>query len=241
VFTLWPVMARSYEQLAAVSAAWAVNGSPAVRDLAQRLATIVAGLHASTYLATEAWRAEREAVYADMYAQSALGLAARGLAGEEGALPEQILPMLSCAHAALDRQLAERLQQRYGRADGSDSADTRALRDTLMDFLLQMQAVLRVAGEAQARLNRHLGRPAPQRLFTSDDLHLHHRLLGSEPPRLPYLMHEIESWLDARLVVDADAVQFSPQDIDAPTAVGHHPDTPGMVPGAAHANRVQPQ
>jgi hypothetical protein len=241
VFTLWPVMARSYERLAAVSAVWALNGGPAVQHLSQRLATIVAGLRGSTYLATEDWRTEREAVYADMYARAALGLAARGLAGDDGELPGQLVPVLSCTHAAVDRQLEQRLQQRYGQADRSDRADTRALRNALMDFLLQMQAILRVAGEAQARLNRHLGRPAPLRPFTSDDLSLHHRLLGSDPPRLPDLVHEIEAWLHVRLVVDAEAIRYSLNDIDGPTEVGHRPESPGMVPGAAHANRVQPQ
>jgi hypothetical protein len=156
VFSLWPAMARSYGRLADISAAWALYGGAAVRSLAQRLAGTVAGLQNSTYLATEAWRTEREAVYADMYAQCAAGLSARGLAGDDDDLPGQLRPMLTCTHAAFDRALEELLQQRYGLPDRRDLAEVRALRNALMDFLLQLQATLRVAGEAQARLNRHL-------------------------------------------------------------------------------------
>ncbi len=242
VFTLWPVMARAYERLAEISAAWGQHAGPAVAELAARLAATVAGLHSGTYLATEAWRAEREAVYADMYAHCA-----QGLASDETDLPGQIAPMLSCAHAQADRTLETRLQQRYGQPDRSDRADVRALRNALMDFLLQLQAILRVAAEAQARLNRHLGRSAPLCAFTSDDLNLHNSLQGATPPRMPYLVHEIEAWLQLRLVVDAEVITITvPVTVDgdhtafdAQAPACHHPDTPGMVPGVAHANRVQ--
>jgi hypothetical protein len=247
VFSLWPAMARSYGRLTDISAAWAAHGGAAVRRLAQRLAGTVAGLQNSTYLATEAWRTEREAVYADMYAQCAAGLSARGLAGDDDDLPGQLMPVLSCGHAAVDRALEGRLQQRCGQPDRRDRADLRALRNALMDFLLQLQATLRVAGEAQARLNRHLGRSAPLHAFTADDLNVHNLLQGAMPPRMPNLLHEIETWLDARLLVAADAFSLTPNDSlpqadtepDAPAAAGHHPDLPGMVPGETHANRVQ--
>jgi hypothetical protein len=249
VFTLWPAMARSYGRLADMCTAWAVRGNPAVGQLAQRLAAQVAGLQGSTYLGTEAWRSEREAVYADMYAHCAQGLAARGLAGDETELPGQLVPVLSCRHAQLDRHLEQRLQQRCGRPDRSDRAEVRELRNALMDFLLQLQATLRVAGEAQARLNRHLGRAAPLHAFTADDLNLHNALQGAVPPRMPFLVHEIEAWLDLRLVVDADAIRVSFNDrfnedhtpFDALAAASHHPDSPGMVPGETHANRVHPK
>ncbi len=245
VFTLWPAMARSYGVLADISAAWAVHGSPAVRDLAQRLVAMVAGLQSTTYLGTEARRSERDAVYADMYARCAAGLSARGLAGDDDDLPGQLLPVLSCTHAAADRALEQRLQQRYGQPDRRDRAEVRALRNALMDFLLQLQATLRVAGEAQARLNRHLGRAAPLHAFTADDLNLHNALQGAEPPRMPYLVHEIEAWLDLRLRVDADAIRVTldgaKTESDALAAASHHPDTPGMVPGVTHANRVHPK
>jgi hypothetical protein len=249
VFTLWPAMARSYGRLADLSAAWAVHGGAAVRDLAQGLAAHVAGLQGRTYLGTEAWRAEREAVYADMYAQCAAGLAAGdptgGLAGDDSDLPGQLVPLLSCTHAALDRALEQRLQQSHGQADRSDRADLRAFRNALMDFLLQLQATLQVAGEAQARLNRRLGRAAPLQAFTADDLNLHNALQGAMPPRMPYLVHEIEAWLDLRLVVDADAIRVTFNAANTPSdalaAASHHPDLPGMVPGETHANRVHPK
>jgi hypothetical protein len=245
VFSLWPAMARSYGRLTDISAAWAAHGGAAVSRLAQRLAGTVAGLQTSTYLATEAWRSEREAVYADMYAQCAAGLSASGLAGDDDDLPGQLRPVLSCTHAAADRALEQRLQQSHGQPDRSDRADLRAFRNALMDFLLQLQATLRVAGEAQARLNRHLGRAAPLQAFTADDLNLHNALQGAAPPRMAYLVHEIETWLGVRLVVDADAIRVTLKETETPfdalAAASHHPDLPGMVPGETHANRVHPK
>jgi hypothetical protein len=78
---------------------------------------------------------------------------------------------------------------------------------------------------------------------------VHNLLQGEVPPRMPYLVHEIEAWLDARLVVDADAISLTPNDslpqanteLDALAAASHHPNLPGMVPGETHANRVHPK
>jgi hypothetical protein len=238
VFTLWPVMARCYERLAETSAAWARHGGPAVQALAQRLAGHVEGLRQRSYLAHEHWRVEREAVYADMYAQCAAGLSPRGLAGADDDLPGQIAPMLSCTHAVADRRLENLLQRRLGRADGSDRADARALRDRLMEFLLQMQAILAVAREAQARLNSCLGRQPPLRAFDSADLNLHNLLQPADPTRLPYLIDELQDLLRLRISVDADSITVEDTEFEAPATAAFHPHSAGMVPAETHAVRV---
>ena len=241
VFTLWPLMAHSYERLAAVAADWAHVGGAAVQALAQRLAGHVQNLQRNSYLATEAWRSERIAVYADMHAQCHAGLASRGLAGDDEALGEQIAPMLTCTHARVDRQLEDLLQARLGRADGSDRHHVRTLRDSLMTFALQTQAVLRVAGDAQSRLNRHLGRRAPQRAFNAADLNLHNRLQGQLPSRLPYLIDEIEAALQLRLAIDADSIQVTDLEPEAPALASLQPHTTGMVPDVARVLSTQTQ
>ena len=52
IVRLWSAMARSYENLAEISAAWALHGGPAVRELAAKLA---AGLIMLIFLALVSW------------------------------------------------------------------------------------------------------------------------------------------------------------------------------------------
>jgi hypothetical protein len=241
VFSLWPAMARAYERLADDSHAWARHGSPAVQALATRMAAHVDNLRRSTYLATETWRNEREAAYADMYAQCHALLRASGQAGPDGDLRSQIEPMLSCTHAQADRQLQALLQVQLGRADRADQAELVSLRNGLMDFLLTLQAVLRVACEAQGRLNRQLGRPQPQRALDAADLDVHNRLLAAAPTRLPYLIDELQAALGLRIQVDAEAIRIDHAEFEAPAPAGLCPHSTGMVPAEAHASRVQSQ
>ena len=239
IFSLWPAMARAYERLADGSAAWALQGGVAVQAFAQRMAGHVQTLRNSSYLAHESWRAERESAYADMYAQCAAALHGVGAAGVDDDLRGQIAPMLSCLHALADRQLEDSLQARLGRADGSDRSHARKLRDSLMGFLLQLQAIVRVAGEAQGRLNAHLGRAQSQRAFDAADLNLHNLLQAAAPTRLPYLIDELQAALGLHITVDADAICIDDRQSEAPAPAGPGPHSTGMVPAEARANRTQ--
>jgi hypothetical protein len=153
--------------------------------------------------------------------------------------------MGSCSHAVADRQLQALLQDRLGRADGADQTDVLTLRNGLMDFLLTLQAILRVACAAQGRLNLHLGRPQPQRPFDAADLDVHNLLLAAAPTRLPYLIHELQAALGLRIHVDADSIrigdgrEFDASESEAPAPAGLCPHSTGMVPAEVHASCVQ--
>ncbi len=58
----------------------------------------------SPFLATEAWRVDREKVYADMYEQCGRGLAAHRAPTN---LPEQIAPVRSADHSSVESKLIE--------------------------------------------------------------------------------------------------------------------------------------
>jgi len=237
VFSLWPAMARSYEQLARLTQDWAVRGSVAVQRLSLQFEQRVAGMQRGTYVAQEAWRADREAVYADMYAQCGLGLAARGVSVEAESLPLQLQPLFSCGHARVDAQIEAHLQRLLGRADGSDRAAVQGLRKGLMDFLLRVQTTLRVAGESQSQLNALLGREQPQRTFDSADLDITQLLQGTAERRLPYLVDELQAMLGLRVHVSADAIQLVATPFDAQPAA-RQPNSTGMVPEEKHASRM---
>ena len=96
-------------------------------------------------------------------------------------------------------------------------------------FLQREQAVLRVAVAVQARINAHLGRPAPQRAFDSADIDLHNRLQGALSRRLPYLPDELESLFGLAVHVTADGIEIETREHDATAAApAHHPDSADM-------------
>ena len=74
VFSLWPVMRQSYEQLLGRVEAWSGERSATLLGLRERLARSVQSLQATTSLTAEELCVARERVYADMYAQCARGL-----------------------------------------------------------------------------------------------------------------------------------------------------------------------
>lgn len=232
VFSMWPMMTRSYEQLAALAEAWSQNGGPAVQGLRDHLRSLLGQLHGSTFLATEAWRVDREGVYADMYAQCGRGL---GRATATNELPRLLAPVRTGLHLQAERRLAEALEQGYGRADRWDNADLCRMVEALMDFLLRTQAVLRAAAEVQQRINRHLHRPAPRRVFSAADLDIHNLMQGSATRRLPYLPDEIERLLGVKITLDSHTLEVAatPRAAAAPAAAA--PSSSGMVPAEARA------
>lgn len=232
VFSMWPLMTRSYERLATVAEAWSQNGGPAVQGLRDHLRGLLDALHASTFLATEAWRADREKVYADMYAQCGRGL---GRPASNASLPGLLAPVRTGHHLQAERRLAEALEQRYGRADRWDNADLCRMVDAIMDFLLQAQAVLRTATEVQQRINRHLHRPAPQRAFSAADLDIHNLMQGSATRRLPYLPDELERLLGVKITLDSAQFEISATPRAVAACAAAAPESAGMVPAEARA------
>jgi len=207
VFSLWPMTMRVYEQLHAIAEAWA-QAEPAapVQALQQWLQPIVARLRSATHLATEAWRADRDFVYGDMYAQSERALS--------GTLPTQPLaallsPRALAADAAPVRQLMSAMEHRFGR--GTDAAGRGFRADwaaCLLQYFTQAQAVVRVACEVQRHTNRLLGRDAPSQRFSVADIDIYVQLVGMTQGRVPFLLGELDSVLGIHVDIDADAMDI---------------------------------
>ena len=202
VFSVWPLMARRYEALAPLAAAWQqrAGAEPAVGELAERLRERVARIRSATYLAQESWRADREAVYADMYAQCAAGAHEASVVP----LPEQVAARRDRRDGELVRRLLPLLQARFGSADTDFAV-------AVVDFLLQEQALLRVAAAAQAQVNTLVGRAAPKRAFDARDVDLHVQLQGSARRTMPDLVAELEQSLGLRIELDTERLEIQPE------------------------------
>jgi hypothetical protein len=225
VFTLWPLMTRAYERLTNLVEALPHEASGAAADVRDRLLGHRARLHSSTYLGTEAWRADREQVYADMVAQCAFGLdgalPARGLSSSiDDATQAPDDAARAAMHAAVERRLGP-------------CAAVAPIADEALRFFAQTRAVLRVALPLQERINRLLGRPAPTRPFTADDLDQHNRLQGNTERRVPYLLDEIRALFDVRIEIDADRV-----DVFAAPLPGSSTPSTSHPPRAAHSRPI---
>jgi hypothetical protein len=201
-FSLWPRMARTYEQLLPLVQAWAEIGTPSVRALHRRLQEHVKSVQQATYLAHEGWRVDREQVYADMYDQCG-----RALGGGYAPLAEQLQPLLADRTEDTQRELATLLRQQLGRKDHLDERELQAVAHRLAGYRLQVQLALRVACEAQGRINQLLNRPAPQRAFSSADLDLYNQLQGQATRRLPDLLAELALVLGEIITVEPHAVR----------------------------------
>jgi hypothetical protein len=207
VFTLWPIMARTYESMATIADDWAAIGSPSVIALRDRLQSRLTSVRTATYLATEQWRADREAVYADMFEQSGAGLRPQP---STAPLAPQLVPPAHAPREALIGELDALLAGRLG-APGHEHAAARSrMAGCIAEFLLREQAVIRVACEMQQAVNAVLERPAPTRPFSSVEINLHNRLQEADPRRLPYLIDELDDLLGVRIVVTRDRIDLGP-------------------------------
>ena len=202
VFSLWPATTRSYEAIAAALTACAAGGTEALVDLDARFQGHIGNVRTATYIGTEEWRVNREAVYADMYAQCVRGLAG---APPERSLPERLAPVRSPRKLRAYRDLRAALERFSG--SPRDAAPLDALADAIFDFLLREQAVLRLASEAQREINDHLGRRQPRRPFDGRDIDLHNVLQGLQPRRLPYLLDELEAAFGLSIHIDGERLE----------------------------------
>lgn len=229
VFSVWPLMARRYEALAPLADAWRRRaGGAALDHLADRLQLRVDSVRRATYLAQEGWRADREAVYADMYAQCAAGAHEASVAP----LPEQVAARRDARDAELVRRLGALLAARFGSADTDFAV-------AVVDFLLQEQALLRVAAAAQAQVNALLGRGAPRRAFAARDVDLHVQLQGSARRTMPDLVAELEALLGLRIELDTARLALDPDPTTPPPAAASSPNRPAEGgPNPVHPART---
>ena len=207
VFSFWPMTMRTYEQLHTIAEAWAaIEPTPPVLAMQQWLKPIIHRLRTATHLATEAWRTDRELVYADMYAQSE-----RTLSGQ---WPEQLLPALLAPRAvalndALEAGLLATTQRHFGTAQDSAQQHWRdEWRLCLLQYLVQTQAVVRTACAVQDETNDLLGRDAPTQRFTAADIDIYVQLVGSTEERVPFLLNELPGAFGLGVVVDRDGVHI---------------------------------
>ena len=205
VFSIWPVMARTYETLGSIVDAWAPPVptpeavSEAVSTFRERLHDSLTRIATSGYLATEERRIDRERVYADMYAQCAFGLTG---AAPDKPLPERIAPQPTKNDETALLLLRAALVRKFGAAIISPIAGLDDMHICLMEFLRRTQAILRVACETQRRINTLLGRTPPQRSFNAADIDIHIRLRGDADTRPPFLLDDLEELLGIRITLD---------------------------------------
>lgn len=198
VFSVFPSMTRTYEQLASIVRDPLVPATPAVAALRERLDECMRQITGATYLGREQWRVDRERVYGDMFDASGRGVRAGGVVAcllAAASVPAVAEPV----HEVLRRQLAAGVARHLGiDAAGMASQIARCL----VDHAVTVQRLLRVGCEAQQRINDLTGRARPTRAFTAADIDLHNRLQGSDDRRLPFLLDEIEPMFGLALTID---------------------------------------
>ena len=200
VFSLWPIMTRTYARMAQVVQDWIGPRTAALDRFDAYLREKAQVLRSETFHATEEWRANRERVYADIYAQCATGL------GDpvRQALADRISGRLSEQHRAPAEALREQLLRCCGDAGSVD-----LLVDTLMHCFARTQQVLRLASETQERINTLLGRAHPRRPFSATDVDIHVLLQGDEARRLPHLLDELERLLGFRVTITPERLEIA--------------------------------
>jgi hypothetical protein len=205
VFSLWVAMSRTYERLLPLIEACSGDASDTFLAYRERFQQSARFLRTATRLGTEEQRASLARVYADMYAQCASGLAT---ASSGATLAERLTPVDAAYHVSATNRLRGMLQQRFYGTAAPDGPALTAVVVALMDYFRQEQAIVRVASEIQAHINRLLGRTSPTRPFTASDVALYFRL-QEVGRRLPYLVDELEEELGLHVVVSSNVIDIT--------------------------------
>jgi hypothetical protein len=207
VFSLWPIMTRTYERLAEIVGAWQARAdSPAVSACAERLRGIVDYLKTVTYLGAEQWRVDRQTVYADMHRQCGRGL---HLEQHAQSLTERIAPQRNAQLLQAEQQLRALLSRHFQLSGGDGTPYLEPLLACVVDYFSQEQAILRVACDIQQHINALLGRSAPQRPFSAADIDIHVLLQGRDARQVPYLGSELQTMFDINIDINQDRVTIS--------------------------------
>ena len=205
VFSLWPIMTRTYERLWDIALAWqAQHDTPPVSAFVERLRGILAHLKTVTYLGAEQWRVDREKVYADMYRQCGKGLR---LPEHAQSLTERIAPRRDVRLTEIEQQLRG-IVSRHFQASENDPHLEQFL-TCLVDYFSQEQAILQVACVTQRHINALLGRKPPQRPFSASEIDIHVLLQGRDARQVPYLESELQSILGVQIVINQDQIRIT--------------------------------
>lgn len=211
VFAFWPRMARAYEKIARVISdahSQAVGFDALHAAMQAHLITA----ERSTYLGTEKWRSDRDAVYAEMFEACGEGLGQPGVM-----LPATTSASLKPDLLNLAETITVRLAERHAVfASNQDAA--RTLAATLAAFAGDTKALLSAATQCQARVNAKLRRKAPARSFEAKDINVHVRLQGPQQGRrLPFLFDEIEKLFGLSFEIDSEDISLSGTEARFPT------------------------
>jgi hypothetical protein len=195
------------------------GGDGVAADLASRFAGHFASLSTRSFLATDAWRQHREAVYDDMYARCVTAVAGQA---PEQPLSAMLTPDISAAMTPGARlALREAVAARLGA--GARTDDFAA---AILDFLARGQRIVAEAEIIQADTAALLHRPAPAHRLTLAQLNLHNVLMGEDIRTVPFLPAELAVLFDVDIHVDAESITISRR--PAAAASSH---SPGTQPG----------
>ncbi|WP_185679535.1 hypothetical protein [Novosphingobium piscinae] len=199
VFTLWPAMARCYARLHEVLAG---GTRPVAAAMAERFVGHFDALSHRSFLASEDWRTHREAVYDDMFAACA-----RGVAGDWPELPLSLqIGGAGAIDPAAQLALAAAAAEHFGADSGALAAEFAGI---VGDFLGRAQRILGLAETIQTRLGRLLHRPAPGRALSLQDLNRYHVLMGADQRSVPFLPDELHQLLGLTIAVDARSIRIA--------------------------------
>lgn len=205
IFSIWPVMTRTYQQLWTIVENWSLDNTDTVLRLREHLQTQMTILNTQTYHAKEEWRVKREQAYSEIYAHCAQGL---GLPLADKTLTERIQPVMATEHAPVVEQLRRLIRRHCCSVDTVNNADLENLLTCLMNYFLQVQAILRLACEAQQHINALLGRALPQTAFDAAKINIHNLLQGDADKRLAYLTDIIEQVFNLQLIITKDSIEI---------------------------------
>ena len=205
VYSLWPAMRHTYEQLLGFVEGWSGESSELLIEFRERLQRSVQFLQASTRLTAAELSAARERVYADMYTQCTSGL---GSASTGATFAASLAPAHAAQHMDAVDQLRALLRQRLWPVADRENPALEDWVACVMDYLRQEQAIVRRVCEIQQRINLLLERPLPRRPLTASDLHLFY-LLKEISHRQPYLPDDLEEILGLHIVVTQDSIMIT--------------------------------
>ena len=205
VFSVWPLMTRTYARLADIFERWPGARTRLVARLDKALRAKAQILRNNTYHGTEEWRTNRERVYADIYAQCALGLGDPPRPG----LADRVGGRLLEGHLAASDALRTALQRLCMPAAQSERGGVQLLHECLLDCFVRTQEILKLASEVQQRINALLQRPQPETPFSAADADMHVLLQGDEGRRLPNLLDELERLLGFHVHITPDRLEVS--------------------------------
>ncbi len=200
-FSVWPLMAQAYEDLAGIAAEWHAQAPAVAGTVHDVLAGHLHTVRHASYLATAQWRADRARAYGDMFA--ACG---RALGLPDGELR---LPVASTAAAGpavaprLARILATRIADRFDAGGSVARTQCRRMAEVIAAFADGARRLLATSARAQDGINVQLDRTAPQRPVDARDLNVHLQMQGDRDRRVPFLPEVVEALFGLRLHIDA--------------------------------------